>query len=362
MIDTNASQGLRALPLPGRLVLATFLCCVGVGYLAALVQLHVQHASPGNALPDSADTVRTYSGQAETSQLTRLLLTPEHLPMDGNGSMQAAFTFRSAGWRGKIRAKGKEAGVPKEKAERLLRDEREGERLALIAWIEGGLDRESFDEDSWPLPTELAQRPITEAFIAESESGARHLKVSTLVAVRCARCHTEGVGGASEAPLDEYEQLLDYAGSTADSAQARSGGMPLRKLAQSTHVHLLAFSMLYGLTGLIFALSSWPHWLRCILGPLPLITQVADISCWWFARVDPSFAYLIMVFGGLTALALLLQIILSLLDLVRGRERLLLAAALAVLMLLLLAVKLTVLDQALASRGAQSSNHGKHSH
>ena len=38
---------LRALPLAARLVLAVFLIAVGLGYGSALVQLHFQHASPG---------------------------------------------------------------------------------------------------------------------------------------------------------------------------------------------------------------------------------------------------------------------------------------------------------------------------
>ena len=40
---------LRALPLPSRLVVAAFLASAGVGYLAALAQLHFQAASPGGA-------------------------------------------------------------------------------------------------------------------------------------------------------------------------------------------------------------------------------------------------------------------------------------------------------------------------
>jgi hypothetical protein len=70
--------------------------------------------------------------------------------------------------------------------------------------------------------------------------------------------------------------------------------------------------MLYGLTGVIFAWTSYPGWLRGLLAPLPLVAQVADISCWWLARLDPFFARAIVFTGGIVALALFLQITLSL--------------------------------------------------
>jgi hypothetical protein len=52
----------------------------------------------------------------------------------------------------------------------------------------------------------------------------------------------------------------------------------LKKLAQTTHVHLLGFGLLYGLTGLILTFTSYPGWLRGLLGPLPLVAQVGDIG------------------------------------------------------------------------------------
>ena len=95
--------------------------------------------------------------------------------------------------------------------------------------------------------------------------------------------------------------------------------MPLRKLAQSTHVHLLGFSMLYGLTGVIFACSSWPGIFRFLIAPLPLVAQLLDISFWWLARLqDPwgsEFARGIRYTGMVVAGGLGLQIILSLFSL-----------------------------------------------
>jgi hypothetical protein len=98
-----------------------------------------------------------------------------------------------------------------------------------------------------------------------------------------------------------------------------SSGLSPTKLAQTTHVHLLGFSMLYGLTGLVLAFSSYPRWIRVLLCPLPLLAQVVDISFWWLARLPepqgPMFARAIVVSGAVVAVGLLLQIVLSLFNL-----------------------------------------------
>ena len=29
-------------------------------------------------------------------------------------------------------------------------------------------------------------------------------------------------------------------------------------------------------------------WVRVLVAPIVLIAQVADVSCWWLARIDPT--------------------------------------------------------------------------
>jgi hypothetical protein len=94
------------------------------------------------------------------------------------------------------------------------------------------------------------------------------------------------------------------------------------KLAQTTHAHLLSFAVLFALTGLVIAFSSYPGWLRGVLAPAVLVAQVVDVGCWWLARLDgPTgelFAQTIMVTGGVVGTGLFLQIVLGLFDLFGG--------------------------------------------
>src|SRR5262249_36167614 len=103
-------------------------------------------------------------------------------------------------------------------------------------------------------------------------------------------------------PFDEYEKFAKYAESKA------ANSMSLESLALTTHVHLLGFSMMFALTGIIFSLTSYPVPVRVLIAPLALLAQVVDIGCWWASRIDPLFAQAIIYTGGVVAVSLLLQI------------------------------------------------------
>lgn len=302
---------LRDLPLPSRLVLTLFLASVGFGYLSALTQLHFNGGtSPGELLPTPTDVEHTYHGTPPTSQLERLMTADEHKSFNGSGSMRAAFTGRSSRWDSICNKRCKEKGIDRAQAEKELRAEREVEILAAVDWIRAGASQDDYARHL--LPAQLAplikDYPQAKFFVQE-ENGKVFADVKEIINARCARCHYDGGRGAEgQIHLDEFDVVEEYAKTP---AAGTSGGMSLAKLAQTTHVHLLGFSMLYGLTGLIFTFTSYPGWLRAVIGPWALIAQLVDISFWWLGRMDPMFAQGIVITGGLAALGLVMQIGLS---------------------------------------------------
>jgi hypothetical protein len=299
---------LRNLPLASRLAIAAFLACVGIGYLSALVQLHFQHATPGTLLPEPDDAATAYYGRTGMSQLERLLVADEGKPFNGSGSMRQTFTTKAAGWKSAISRRAKEKKLSLRQAEEELRSERDGERLAVLDWVRLGASRKAFEENNHVLSSHLVHRPITGDFVENGPDSTTRVKVASILETRCVRCHGEGKSGsAAQFPLDTWEQLHEYC-----EVQTAEGGMSLKKLAQSTHVHLLSFAMLYGMTGLIFTLTSYPGWLRGLLGPFTLLAQVVEISFWWLARIDPLYARAIVFTGVAVAVGLFLQVILSL--------------------------------------------------
>jgi hypothetical protein len=306
---------LRNLRLSVRLTLAVFLLSVGVGYFSALVQLHFQQASGGNPLPTLDDVVERFSGiphfmsgkpdngpqqpEKPVSQLERLIMGPEQgLPFNGAGSMGKVFF---------------------EKMKNAQKDwpNREGERKLLQTWInaEPPQRKEAYEADAFPLPKDLAEAPITAKY-KEGET----VKVRSILEDRCYKCH-EVEGQQGKVKLSSIEDLEKYM--KIPKPVAEEGAAPAKstkqitveRLAQSTHAHLLSFCTLYLLTGVIFALTSYPGWIRGFLAPLVLVAQVADIGCWWLARLDgvgPYFALTIPITGAIVGVGLMLQIVLSL--------------------------------------------------
>ncbi|HLN32255.1 MAG TPA: hypothetical protein VK395_31290 [Gemmataceae bacterium] len=302
---------LRNLPFSTRLAIAAFLACAGVGYFSALVQLHFQHATPGTLLPTEEDTAGAYFGRTGMSQFERLLVTDSGKPFNGSGSMRQAFSTKAAGWKSSINKRAKVQKISLRQAEERLRSERDGERLAVLEWARHGADRKAFEDNNYMLSPALSKHPITEEFLETAPDGTTRAKISSIVESRCTRCHGRATSGqAAQFPLETWEQVHEYC-----EIETTEGGMSLKKLAQSTHVHLIGFAMLYGLTGVLITLTSYPGWLRAVLGPFTLLAQVVDIGFWWLGRLDPAYARFIVISGGAVAVGLFLQITLSLFDL-----------------------------------------------
>jgi hypothetical protein len=289
---------LRDLPLPARLVLSAFLISVGIGYCSAMVQLHFQQSSRnGGHLPTKENVIETFHGKKDlTSQLVKLISGPETGNPDKGDNMTPAF-FKSDG------GEFKRAITKEKRPESEVHAEREGERAAVLAWIKDGVKKEYYTADAFPLPADLKDKPLTEKYSAGGKA-----KIHSILTDRCARCHDaqNGMGNAANFPLDTYEAVAKY-------AKVSRGFMSIEKLTQSTHAHLLSFAVLFCLTGLIFAFTSYPALIRGVVGPLVLVAQVADVSCWWLARIEgpvgEQFAVAILVTGGVVGVGLAVQIV-----------------------------------------------------
>jgi hypothetical protein len=307
---------LRNLPLPVRLTLSLFLLAVGLGYFSALVQLHFQNASRGEPLPTPNDVVEIFAGKSnwpdpaagsQVSLLEKLIAAPpEGLPHNGNGTMSFAF-FKDV-----KRAKEKDAA----KGER-LEQTRQAEREAVLAWIRlpDAERKTAYDKDALDLKASTVPASLKDRLDPDDVEGDK-AKVQSILSNRCSECHGDAglQGKRSLVNYGDFESVLEIPGRQ----------MTLDKLTETTHLHLLSFCMLWMLTGLIFAFSSYWKWLRCILAPLVLLAQVADVACWWLARlpnVGPYFALAIIGTGALVGGGLILQIGLSLLDMYKWPGR-----------------------------------------
>ncbi|MBY0522760.1 MAG: hypothetical protein K2R98_05155 [Gemmataceae bacterium] len=307
---------LRDLPLPSRLVLTCFLAAIGLGYLSALVQLHFNGgARAGQYIPGPEEAVTTYyghTGAKPMNRFERLVVTPETEPFTGQGSMRRAFKDKSSGWNKEIRKiENIEEPKAREAALKKLHDEREGEIDAVLAWLRAGADEKAYDKDDFALPERAGGWKLTKDFFVEEE-GQPHVKIKLLINERCACCHSQDGGrdrNAAKFELDSYPKMSKYLEVKTASA------MELSKLAQTTHVHMFGFAMMYCLTGLIFSFTNcWP-WVKTIVAPAAIVTSITEIGVgWWAGRLDPCPAGATAAFGAITAGVLVVQILYSLFD------------------------------------------------
>ena len=106
-------------------------------------------------------------------------------------------------------------------------------------------------------------------------------------------------------PLTSYEAVQKVSG--ADT------GTSIEELARVSHIHLFGISIIFLLTGAIFALSETPIWVRVSLVVVPYLTILMDIGSWWFTKyLDPAFAYVVIAGGACMGLALAAQILIAL--------------------------------------------------
>jgi cytochrome c553 len=313
---------LRDLPIPAKVVITCFLISVGLGYTAALVQLHFQDSKSGDAMPTVSDVVLKFTGKKwfteppppPVSKFVKLITAPEEgPPFNGSGTMSPAFFSKDADF-GKI-------GRADESKRPQLRAEHEGERDALVLWANlSPKDREdAFTRDHFDVKDKMP-KTITKTFAID---GA--VKVKSIIEARCVHCHMKDGDNSSaeQYPLTTYVQISKYL-DVPLSTPFKAGGdwvkveepIGLEKLTQSTHAHLLSFAVLFTLTGLVFAFTSYPAIVRCVLGPWVLLAIVTDVAFWWLARLSHGygvyFAMGVLGTGGAAGLGLAAQITLSL--------------------------------------------------
>ncbi len=129
-------------------------------------------------------------------------------------------------------------------------------------------------------------------------------KVAPIFQSRCAACHSTQ-SGLPIPPLTSYEEVQKFLHTDV--------GLTLAQLARVSHVHLLGVSIIFLLTGAIFALAELPTGLKLALLCIPYVSILMDIGSWWGTKfLSPVFAYIVIAGGALMGLALAAQIFISL--------------------------------------------------
>jgi len=140
-------------------------------------------------------------------------------------------------------------------------------------------------------------------WIRDGAREARFENVQPVFLERCGVCHSEE-SDMPLPPLTSFEEISVYT--------QMDMGESIRGLVGVSHVHLFGMSFIFILTGGIFAMSEVNIRWRALLVAIPFIAIWMDIGSWWFTKVEPVFAYTVIIGGFLMGLSLAVQIFLSL--------------------------------------------------
>ncbi len=115
---------------------------------------------------------------------------------------------------------------------------------------------------------------------------------------RCLRCHD---GTEPGAPLfTTFEKFAEYA--------KPDTGMSLATLVRVSHIHLFGMTFIFFTIGIIFSHAYIrPVWFKAAVIVVPFLTMITDIGSWYLTKLNPGFAWIIIVSGVLMGLSFAFQ-------------------------------------------------------
>jgi hypothetical protein len=143
----------------------------------------------------------------------------------------------------------------------------EQERLKIINWVRKGASEKSFHDQG----------------------------IRAIIDTNCMTCHS----AASGMPIPDFSKFE----AIAERAETDTG-VSFSALARVSHIHLFGIAFIFMFVGLIFSLASGiPKVLKSIVIVMPYIFLFIDIASWWLTKLNPNFAYLVILGGGAMALS-----------------------------------------------------------
>jgi hypothetical protein len=220
------------LPLSQRMLFAATLVVMGIGYLFAMIQIYeVDAGRDGRSGLSAEDIAIAYSGNKAATRLEAALLGP----MSGM--------------------------LPAE------------ERVAIVQWVQGGLDPAVYDRTLKPIFT-----------------------------TRCIMCHD---GKNPQLPtLGSYENIAQIA--------RIDRGMSLATLVRVSHIHMFSITFIFFIMGMIFSHAYVrPVWFKSVVIVLPFVSVVVDIGSWYLTKLHTGFAWAVIVGGALMGFSFAVQWVVS---------------------------------------------------
>ncbi len=142
----------------------------------------------------------------------------------------------------------------------------DAERLKIIQWVKKGADKEVYESEIKPIINE-----------------------------RCVMCHSPASGMTVPDWTNDKEIFKRAEVDT---------GATFSSLTRVSHIHLFGIAFIFMFVGLIFSLAAGvPKPLKAFVIIMPYLFLIIDIASWWLTKLNPMFAWLTIIGGGMMALS-----------------------------------------------------------
>ncbi|MDO7597061.1 MAG: elongation factor-1 alpha [Pseudomonadota bacterium] len=143
----------------------------------------------------------------------------------------------------------------------------EADRLKIINWVHKGADEKSYNDTG----------------------------IRKIFETNCIACHNASAGTAMP-DWTKFENIAKVA--------ETDTGASFSSLARISHIHLFGIAFIFMFVGLIFSLAAGvPRYLKASVIVTPYVFLIIDISSWWLTKLNPNFAWLVIIGGGAMALS-----------------------------------------------------------
>lgn len=113
--------------------------------------------------------------------------------------------------------------------------------------------------------------------------------IKPIVDAKCAMCHA-GMHMSRLPKLTSYSAMKEVT--------YIDQGPSIESLTRVSHVHLFGIAFIFFFIGLIFSLAvGFKRWLKSLIIFVPFAFLILDIASWWLTKINPGFAYLVIIGG-----------------------------------------------------------------
>ncbi len=113
--------------------------------------------------------------------------------------------------------------------------------------------------------------------------------IKPIVEAKCAMCHT-GMHMSSLPNLTRYTTMKEVA--------HVDHGAEIGLLTRVSHIHLFGIAFIFFFIGLIFSMAvGFNKWIKAFLIFVPFAFLIIDVASWWLTKINPGFAYMVIIGG-----------------------------------------------------------------